>query len=158
MPIRRDAARVLLLDDCERVLLFRWVDPTNPERGTWWATPGGGVDSKESLEQAALRELAEETGIREVRLGPCVWTGTTSFLFGGSSYVQREWFFVGRTDRPTVQTDGFTEVERRSVLEHRWWTVEELQKSTDTFYPSRLGWLLAALLRDGPPAAPIDIE
>ena len=158
MPIHRRAARVLLLNDRERVRLFRWVDPTNPERGTWWATPGGGVDAKESLEQAALQELAEETGIRGVRLGPCVWTGTTRFLFEGRSYEQREWFFVGRTERPAVQTDGFTEIERRSVIEHRWWTVDELQQSSDTSYLSRLGWLLEVLLRDGPPATPTEIE
>jgi len=157
VPIRRDAARVLLLDDRERVLLFRWADPTNPERGTWWATPGGGVGAKESLEHAALRELAEETGIRGVRLGPCVWTGTTTFSFEGRSYEQRECFFLCRTERPAVQTEGFTEIERRSVIEHRWWTADELQKSSDTFHPSQIGWLLAALLRDGPPAAPIDI-
>jgi 8-oxo-dGTP pyrophosphatase MutT (NUDIX family) len=38
---------VLSLHDRERVLLFRWVDPINPERSTSWATPGGGVDAKE---------------------------------------------------------------------------------------------------------------
>lgn len=100
MPIHRQAARVLLLNDRERVLLFRRVDPNNPERSTWWATPGGRVDAKESLEQAALRQPAEETVIRGVRLGPCVWTGTTRLMFGGRSYEQREWFFVGRTERP----------------------------------------------------------
>jgi hypothetical protein len=65
---------------------------------------------------------------------------------------------VGRTESPAVQTDGITEIERRSVIEHRWWTLDELQQSSDAFYPSRLGWLLEALLRDGPPAAPTEIE
>ena len=49
----RQAARVVLLDDRDRVLLFRGFDPADPDRGSWWFTPGGGINPGESLEAAA---------------------------------------------------------------------------------------------------------
>lgn len=56
---------VLFSDDGSRILLIRRKAP--PYQGMW-AIPGGFVEPDETVEQAAVRELAEETGIRGVDL------------------------------------------------------------------------------------------
>ena len=59
----RPTARWLILDGQGRVLLFHFVFSDGPLSGTaFWATPGGGADSGETYEDAARRELFEETG------------------------------------------------------------------------------------------------
>ena len=55
-PYARRSARVILADSADRLLLF--------ESEGFWFTPGGGVEPGETIEQAATRELWEETGLR----------------------------------------------------------------------------------------------
>ena len=74
-PILRPAARVLLIDAQDRVLLLR----ANVGEGDVWITPGGALEPGESAEQAALRELREETGVAGAELSPCVWTRVHRF-------------------------------------------------------------------------------
>lgn len=49
---------VVVTDDAGRILLIQRADNGN------WALPGGGIDIGESLGEAAVREVREETGIR----------------------------------------------------------------------------------------------
>ena len=147
VPVARRAARVLLLDADGRVLLFRGGDPAEPERGTWWLTPGGGLDEGETPEQGAARELFEETGLRlpaDDLEGP-VLLREVEFDFERVRYAQSEQFFLARVDAHEVDTRGFTDLEARSVFEHRWWTRDALRQTPDTVYPEGLVELLDRL-------------
>jgi 8-oxo-dGTP pyrophosphatase MutT (NUDIX family) len=155
--VDRTGGRVLVVDSDDRVLLLRGSDPADPAAGTWWFTPGGGLDDGETAEQGALRELAEETGLVLDRLGPAVWRRTAEFDFMGRSYRQAETFFFVRIPGHTVDFSGFTQIERDAVHEFRWWSVEELAATDETVYPSSLGAELALLITEGPPLRPRDV-
>ncbi|MEV4868935.1 NUDIX hydrolase [Streptomyces syringium] len=153
----RRAARVILLDARDRVLLMNGFEPADPT-STWWFTPGGGLEGDETWEQAARRELAEETGITEIELGPVLWRRFCSFPFDGRRWDQEEHYFLARTEQAGRWTGGGTELERRSVTGLRWWTCEELLAARETVYPTRLGELLRTLLDEGPPSTPVLLE
>lgn len=153
--VPRAAARVLLLDPAGRVLLVRFVDRLTDY--AWWATPGGGIRSGESAEAAALREVAEETGLRELSLGPCVWLREFEFTWRDRRYRQREHIFAARVEAFEPGLDGFESYELDLLPEHRWWSAGEIEASAEHFGPPNLGALLRALLADGFPPEPIVI-
>ena len=142
----RVAARVLVIDDDGALLLLHGCDPAEPERGAWWFTPGGGLDPDETAEEAARRELREETGLDAAELGPVVFRRVTEFDFEGVHYRQRESFFCVRAPRFVVDDAGWSEVERRSVLGHRWWSHADLVATDETLYPESLARVVADLL------------
>ncbi|MEU6079817.1 NUDIX hydrolase [Streptomyces sp. NPDC047108] len=150
----RRVARVVLLDPDDRILLLHGFEPADPA-STWWFTPGGGLEDGETREQAARRELAEETGITDVRLGPVLWRRRCSFPFDGRRWDQDEWYYLARTEQTRTETSGQTDLERRSVTGLRWWTYEELSATRETVYPTRLAGLLRTLFAEGPPRTPV---
>ncbi|WP_424211552.1 NUDIX hydrolase [Streptomyces sp. BI20] len=150
----RRVSRVVLLDPEDRILLLHGHEPEDPDT-RWWFTPGGGLEGTETRAEAARRELAEETGITEVTLGPVLWRRHCGFPFAGRWWEQDEWFFLARTEHTGTVADGQTELERRSVSGARWWSCRELRATRETVYPNGLAELLRTLLDDGPPGEPL---
>lgn len=137
-PVRRTAARVVLFDPDDRVLLFHGTDPHTQE--SWWFTPGGGLEGTEDLRTGAIRELAEETGLvlRAADLAGPVWRRQAQFSWAGSDIEQTEFFFAARVTATEVDTSGFNTLERDTVDRHLWWTVDDLRDTQDIVYPVEL--------------------
>ncbi len=152
----RAAARALVIDPDDRVLLVRFVFPETGEE--FWATPGGGLDPGEELEQALRRELREETGLEDVELGPVIWTRRHVFPWAGQTWDQSEEVVLVRVPAfvPYPQLSS-AELASEGVHELRWWTLDELAGSDANFAPTRIVRFLRQLLEEGPPATPIDV-
>lgn len=138
----RRAGRAFVVNEAGRVLLFLGGDPEAPEGGTWWFTPGGGLEAGEDEATAARRELWEEIGLAVGDLGPVVHRQHTSFDLVGKHFEQDDAFFVVRVERFAVDDSGQTELERRVVYGHRWWSEEELATTTEEVFPAGLVTLL----------------
>ncbi|MFN8168634.1 MAG: NUDIX domain-containing protein [Candidatus Nanopelagicales bacterium] len=148
---------MLLLDVDDRVLLFRAVDPTDPT-SVFWYPPGGGIEPGESAGDAARRELLEETGQHDVEIGPHIWDRRHVATFAGVTVDVRETWFLARTTTAAVDVSGFTEGERATIAEHRWWSVSDLEATGELLTPRNLAGLLHTMLRDGPPETPMTVD
>ncbi len=154
-PIPREAARVLLLDDADRVLLVAHL-PGDGRRV--WTAPGGGLDAGEDHATAAARELREEVGIA-APLGPVVWERTATFTFRGIWLAQHERWFLVRLGPGAAPDADALPLADPGTAGGRWWTVDDLAAAAppDVLAPARLPTVLADLVRDGPPAVPLDV-
>jgi TDG/mug DNA glycosylase family protein len=149
----RPAVRAVVLDPDDRVLLVRFENAVSGE--IWWATPGGGVEAGESDTDALRRELLEETGLTDYELGPLMWTRENNFAWLGELIDQRERIYLVRAaaHEPAPTIDLLPE----AVTDVRWWTLDELESAGVRLAPRTLLPRLRELLRDGPPAEPIDV-
>jgi 8-oxo-dGTP pyrophosphatase MutT (NUDIX family) len=151
-PIERPAVRILLIDEHERVLLFR---AKNPDSGlTFWFPPGGGVEPDEDVRQAITRELFEETGLTDVVIEAEIWHRDHVFTSRDDFWDQRERWFLARVKHFEPDTRGMHQNEMTDIVEWHWWAMGEIAVADERFVPLKLAELLSPVLRDGPPATP----
>lgn len=157
-PFLRPSARVILLDPDDRILLLTVAAPDEETGKPFWFTPGGGLEAGETYEDAALRELFEETGIRGLPLGPCVWRRDHVWPWDEYGWVRSiERIYIVHTVSTEISEGYRTDLEFQVVLAHRWWSLEEMRATTDIFAPRRMLEILPPILRGEIPEEPIDV-
>lgn len=135
-PLRiRRAARLIVIEPEGRALMFRY---DVPGRDPFWVTAGGECEDGECFEDAARRELLEETGF-DLDPGPQVAQMTPEFVtVQGEPVRADERFFFVRVDHDRIDTGGHTETERALMTKHRWFTLAELRDWPEAVYPENI--------------------
>jgi 8-oxo-dGTP pyrophosphatase MutT (NUDIX family) len=155
-PLPRVAGRVMVIDPAGRMLLIHeriW------DGSTHWVAPGGGVEPGETPQQAAVRELAEETGIVATVAPDAESVLVTRGLWSwaDATYDQVDHFFVARVAAGLGVSPGrLTDIETQTLLGYRWWSVAGLRATDDVVEPPQLvdalGRLSGASTADVPAA------
>lgn len=137
----RRAARIIVLDSDNRALMFRFDVADRPP---FWVTAGGECEPGESFDEAARRELFEETGIT-ADPGPQIARTTPEFITVEGEPVQAdERYYVVRVAEAVIDTANHTELEKCVMTEHRWFTLAELRDWPEAIFPQNI----AAIIED----------
>lgn len=135
IPLRR-SARIVLLNHHNHLLLMNVVLPDR----SLWCTIGGGIKQGETPEIAAARETFEETGLADddITWQGVIWQGEHLLDRNGTLMLHQEIFILAYTQRLNIVPQNFTEQEKTVVKDFKWWTLQELWKTTEFIVPPSL--------------------
>jgi ADP-ribose pyrophosphatase YjhB (NUDIX family) len=144
--VTRSMVRGILLEDAGAVLLMRMAFPWF-ERPVW-IVPGGGLQDGELAAEGLRRELEEETGRGDLRIGSQVWEWRFVVEHEGRVVHAHERYFLVRTERFEPDVRGLEAQERAWFRGFRWWSLQELVDSREDASPDTLASLLMRLVAD----------
>jgi 8-oxo-dGTP pyrophosphatase MutT (NUDIX family) len=131
----RLTARVVLLNHENQIMLLKFVEPHR----TFWLTPGGKIEDNESPLEAARRELFEETGVSAAEfVTPHSWYCEGIGMCHGSPTFFKHYFFLARVQSSEISTVHLNCDEKEIIQEYRWWDLDDLISSNESFYPNGL--------------------
>lgn len=135
----RPAARLLILDEAERLLLFRYCF----DDFVFWITPGGACEPGEEFPATARRELNEETGL-DLDPGPEVARRTAEYKdWEGRDVWSDERYFLIRTCNFAPDWSGLMDQERKVLTDYQWAERTQLADWHEQLFPIDLAdlWL-----------------
>ncbi len=154
----RNSSRAIVLNKRNEIFLFRYTFDFVAEKESIWITPGGGLDEGESFEEALKRELFEELGIELTEPAPFVFYRNPLYeLKNGGTVQSEERFYLVACDDKTFSYDGWTESENKRMTAGKWWSVEEIRQSEETFFSKDIVEILERLSQGEIPKEPIEI-
>lgn len=164
IPIR-NSVKVILLNNKNELLLMIQDDPKiksadSKYHGRFWSMIGGAIEPGETLHEAALREVFEETGIRlkEGDLGPLVWFGEFDLVFKDKPVHLKQSFIVAKTRQDQITLSNLTKEEKEVVETLAWFSLDQIKNSREIIYPIVLPLYLPDILSGCYPASPVEID
>lgn len=150
----REAVRAILISPMAEVLLMRIRPPGRDD--CIWITPGGGIESGETVDGCLRRELEEELGLLRFDVGPLVWLRQHTFDWGGQRIRQSERYYIVQADR--FEPKMSDAVEALVLQQFRWWSLRELTNAEERLTPLSLATIVSEYLLRCPPNGPLEME
>ncbi len=165
LPVR-NSVRVLLFNEKQELLLICAEDPNTTTMAgkkygrRFWFTVGGQIEKGETLEEAAYREIFEETGIvqSDVELGPIVWYGAFDLIVFGTPSHLKQRFIVAHTRQNVITHAHLTQEEQAVVKESGWFSLEQIRTCPEVIYPVLLPHYLPPILAKKYPKEPLELN
>ncbi|NCI46344.1 NUDIX hydrolase [Sediminibacterium soli] len=122
------AAGGLVLNEKNELLMIH-------RRGKW-DLPKGKLDKGESIEQCAVREVEEETGLRNIRLGQLIGIGYHEYFdkYLGEDVIKESHWYAMTAD----STQPLIPQTEEDIADIRWVKDAELRKCLENTYPNIL--------------------
>jgi len=133
--LTRKSSRAIVLNKQNQIFLFRYTFDFFAEKEAIWITPGGALEEGETFEEALKRELYEELGMELTEPAPEVFYRTPIYeLKNGETVRSEERFYLVRLEETEFSYANWTESENKRMTAGRWWSVDEIRKSSEKFF------------------------
>jgi len=154
----RSSIKILLLNDKNQILLMCADDPKTTSAdgkylGKFWFTVGGQIEKNESEQEAAYREIYEETGIEKNQVEL-----EFDMILNGVLTRLKQRFIVAKTKKNEVGLKNPTSWEKKVVKDLKWFSLKDLKNSNEIIYPVLLSEYLPDIIFKNYPKEPIEID
>jgi 8-oxo-dGTP diphosphatase len=154
----RKSARAILINNENKILLFKFIFKEMLEEKVIWVTPGGGVEPGEDFEAALKRELFEETGLSFKSIGPWIWTKEVLFKGKEREFISHERYYLIKINNTDISFENMTLNEVTTLRGFKWWDANELLSSKEEFFASQIGKLFSEIIEGNIPKSPTIIS
>lgn len=142
----RRSSRLIIVDEEGRLLLFLYKDE---HQSPFWATVGGELKPGENYEDAAIRELYEETGLRQ-EVGEVLRDRVEVYAVARSVPARwlEKYYLINWPSTAEVFAAEWTDEERSTIQRWKWWTLDEMREDEQSqFKPDWIPNLLHSVLQ-----------